>query len=102
MGRELRRVASGGAEVALLVPSDPTKTILRRVSMARKFARILLATLFAVALGGITACGDSGPAEQAEQAADKMGEAVSDMGDAAKEMDEAAEEMLETEEEENQ
>jgi len=54
--------------------------------MTRKFARILLVTLVAVALGGITACGESGPAEQAEQAADKMGEAVSDMGDAAKEM----------------
>ena len=53
--------------------------------MIRKFARILLVTLAAVALGGIVACGDSGPAEQAQEAADKMGEAVSDMGDAAKE-----------------
>ena len=86
MGRELRRVAPGGAEVALLVPSDPTKTILRRGSMVRKFARILLVTLVGVALGGLVACGDSGPAEQAQEAADKMGEAVSDMGDAAKEM----------------
>lgn len=54
--------------------------------MTRKFVRILLVMLVAVALGGITACGDSGPAEKAEQAADKMGEAVEDMGDAAKEM----------------
>ena len=90
MGRELRRVAPGGAEVALLVPSDPTKTILRRGSMVRKFARILLVTLVAVALGGFMACGDSGPAEQAQQAAEKM-------GDAAQEMGEAASDMIETE-----
>jgi hypothetical protein len=102
MGRELRRVAPGGAEVALLVPSDPTKTILRRGLMARKLARILLATLAAVALGGITACGDSGPAEKAQQAADKMGEAVSEMGEAAQEMGEAAQEAVATEEEETQ
>ena len=63
--------------------------------MARKFARILLVTLVGVALGGLVACGDSGPAEQAEQAADKMGEAVSEMGDAAKDM-------VETEKEKNQ
>lgn len=74
--------------------------------MARKFARILLATLVAVALGGIMACGESGPAEQA---AEKMGDAVSEVGEAAEEMGEAAEEMgeaakeiLETEEEEGQ
>lgn len=70
--------------------------------MARKFATILLVTLVAVALGGIMACGDSGPAEQAEQAVEDMGEAVSDMGEAAKDMGEAAKEMVETEEEENQ
>ena len=63
--------------------------------MARKLARILLAMLVGVALGGITACGDSGPAEKAEQAVEDMGEAVSDMG-------EAVEEMVESEEEENQ
>jgi hypothetical protein len=49
--------------------------------MARKLTRILLAMLFAVALGGITACGDSGPAEKAGQAADEMGEAASDMAE---------------------
>jgi hypothetical protein len=54
--------------------------------MIRKFARILLVTLVAFALGGIAACGDSGPAEKAQEAADKMGEAASEMGDAAKEM----------------
>jgi len=69
--------------------------------MIRKFARILLVTLAAFALGGIVACGDSGPAEKAEQAADKMGEAASDMGDAAKEMGDAAKEAVETEKEEN-
>ena len=63
--------------------------------MARKFARILLVTLVAVALGGITACGDSGPAEKAEQAAEKMGEAASEMG-------EAASDMVEQEKEKNQ
>jgi hypothetical protein len=68
--------------------------------MIRKFARILLVTLAAFALGGIVACGDSGPAEKAEQAADKMGEAASDMGDAAKEMGDAAKEAVETEKEE--
>ena len=46
--------------------------------MARKLARILLAMLVAVALGGITACGESGPAEQAGQAVD---EAASDMAE---------------------
>jgi hypothetical protein len=60
--------------------------------MARKFARILLALLVGAALGGLTACGDSGPAEQAEQAADKMGEAASEMGEAAKEMVETEQE----------
>jgi hypothetical protein len=70
--------------------------------MARKFARILLVTLVGVALGGLVACGDSGPAEQAQQAAEKMGDAASEMGDAAKEMGEAAKEMVETEEEKNQ
>ncbi len=54
--------------------------------MARKFARILLVTLVGVALGGLVACGDSGPAEKAEQAAEKMGEAASEMGDAAMDM----------------
>ena len=54
--------------------------------MTRKFARILLVTLVAFALGGIAACGDSGPAEKAEQAVDEMGEAASDMGEAAMEM----------------
>ena len=67
--------------------------------MARKLARILLAMLVGVALGGITACGDSGPAEQAEQAAEKMGDAAKEMGDAAKEMGEAASDMVETEKE---
>ncbi len=65
--------------------------------MARKFARILLVTLVAVALGGLVACGDSGPAEKAQEAADKMGEAASDMGDAAKDMGDAAMEAVETE-----
>ena len=63
--------------------------------MTRKFARILLVTLVGVALGGLVACGDSGPAEQAEQAAEKMGEAASEMGEAAKDM-------VDTEEEKNQ
>jgi len=70
--------------------------------MTRKFARILLVTLVAFALGGIAACGDSGPAEKAEQAVEEMGDAVSDMGEAAKDMGEAAMEMAEPEEEENQ
>ena len=65
--------------------------------MTRKFARILLVTLVAVALGGLVACGDSGPAEQAQEAADKMGEAASDMGDAAKDMGDAAMEAVDTE-----
>jgi len=65
--------------------------------MIRKFARILLVTLVAFALGGITACGDSGPAEQAQEAADKMGDAAKEMGDAAKEVGDAAKEMVETE-----
>jgi hypothetical protein len=34
--------------------------------MASQFARILLATLVGVALGGIMACDQPGPAEQAE------------------------------------
>jgi hypothetical protein len=72
---------------------------LRRGFMVRKVARILLVTLVAFALGGIVACGDSGPAEKAEQAAEKMGEAASDMGEAAKEMGEAAKEAVETEQE---
>ena len=63
--------------------------------MTRKFARILLVTLVGVALGGLVACGDSGPAEKAEQAAEEMGEAAEEMGEAAKEM-------VETEEEKNQ
>jgi hypothetical protein len=54
--------------------------------MTRKFARILLVTLVAFALGGLVACGDSGPAQKAEQAVDEMGEAASDMGEAAMEM----------------
>jgi len=95
MGREPRRVATGGAEVASRVPSDPADTILRRGFMARKLARILLAMLVGVALGGIAACGDSGPSEKAGQAVDEMGDAVSDMGEAAKEM-------VDPEEEENQ
>jgi hypothetical protein len=102
MDRKPRRVAPGGAEVASPLPSDPADTILRRGFMTRKLARILLALLVGVALGGITACGDSGPAEQAEQAAEEMGEAVSEMGEAAKDMGEAAKEMVESEEEENQ
>ena len=59
--------------------------------MARKLARILLAILVGVALGGITACGDSGPAEQAEQAVEDMGDAVADMGEAAKDVVESEE-----------
>ena len=59
--------------------------------MARKLARILLAMLVGVALGGITACGDSGPAEQAEQAVEDMGDAVADMGEAAKDVVESEE-----------
>jgi predicted small lipoprotein YifL len=70
--------------------------------MARKFARILLTMLVAAALGGIAACGDSGPAEQAEQAAEQMGEAAQEMGEAAQEMGEAAKEMVEEETEQNQ
>ena len=46
--------------------------------MARKLARILFAMLVAVALGGLTACGDAGPAEKAGQA---MDEAASDMAE---------------------
>jgi hypothetical protein len=88
MGREPRRVAPGGAEVALPVPSDPTRTILRRGSMARKFARILLATLVGVALGGITACDQSGPGEQAEV---EMEETI-DVEEPIDEMDEVEEE----------
>jgi len=91
MGREPRRVAPGGAEVASLLSSDPTNTIPRRGFMARKLARILLAILVGVALGGITACGDSGPAEQAEQAVEDMGDAVADMGEAAKDVVESEE-----------
>jgi hypothetical protein len=102
MGRELRRVAPGGVEVASPVSFDPTDTIPRRSFMTRKLARILLAMLVGVALGGIAACGDSGPAEQAEQAVEEMGDAVSDMGEAAKDMGEAAKEMVEPEEEEKQ
>jgi predicted small lipoprotein YifL len=49
--------------------------------MVRKLARILLAMLVAVALGGITACGDAGPAEKAGQAMDEMGEDASDMAE---------------------
>jgi len=44
--------------------------------MARKLARILLAMLVGVFLGGIMACGDSGPAQQAQEEmteADEMG-----------------------------
>jgi hypothetical protein len=70
--------------------------------MARKFARILLVTLVAFALGGLAACGDSDPAKQAQEAAEKMGDAVSEAGEAAKEMGEAAKEMVETEEEKKQ
>ena len=67
--------------------------------MVRKFARIFLVTLVAIALGGFMACGDSGPAEQAQQAAEKMGDAAQEMGDAAKEMGEAASDVIETEKE---
>jgi hypothetical protein len=70
--------------------------------MTRKFARILLTILVGVSLGGLVACGDSGPAEQAEQAAEKMGEAASDMGEAVSDMGEAAEDAVETEREKNQ
>jgi hypothetical protein len=70
--------------------------------MVRKFARILLVTLVAVALGGFMACGDSGPAEQAEQAAEKMGDAAQEMGDAANEMGKAASDMVETEKDKDQ
>jgi hypothetical protein len=70
--------------------------------MARKFARILLVTLVAFALGGLAACGDSGPAKQAQEAAEKMGDAAKEMGDAAKEMGDAASDMVETEEEKEQ
>jgi hypothetical protein len=63
---EPRRVAPGGAEVASLLPSGPSKAILRRGSMTRKFVRILLATIAGVALGGITACDQPGPTEQLE------------------------------------
>ena len=59
--------------------------------MTRQFARILLVTLVALALGGIAACGDSGPAEQAEQAVEDMGDAVADMGEAAKDVVESEE-----------
>jgi hypothetical protein len=95
MDREPRRVAPGGAEVAPHEPSDPANTILRRGSMARKFARILLATLVGVALGGFIACGDTGPAEQAEQV-------VEEVGDVAAEAAEAAKEVVEKDEEETQ
>ena len=57
--------------------------------MARKFVRILLVTVFALALGGITACSDSGPAEQAGE---QMDEAASAMGEAASETAEQEEE----------
>lgn len=57
--------------------------------MARKFARILLVTVFALAFGGIAACSDSGPAEQAGE---QMDEAASAMGDAASEVAEPQEE----------
>ena len=70
--------------------------------MVRKFARILLVTFVAVALGGFMACGDSDPAEQAQQAAEKMGDAVEEAGEAAKEMGEAAKEMVETEKDKDQ
>ena len=70
--------------------------------MTRKFARILLVTLVAFALGGIAACGDSGPAEKAEQAVEEMGDAVSDMGEAVSDMGEAAKEMVESEEDEQE
>ena len=41
--------------------------------MAGKFARILLATLVGVALGGVAACDQPGPTEQAEA---ELGETV--------------------------
>lgn len=57
--------------------------------MTRKLARILLAMLIGVALGGIMACDQPGPAEQA---AEEMGEAASEMGEAASDMVEQEEE----------
>jgi hypothetical protein len=54
------------------------KAILRRGFMARKFAGILLAMLVGVALSGITACDQSGPADKPamEKSMKEMGEAA--------------------------
>ena len=56
--------------------------------MARKLARILLAMLVAVALGGITACDQSGPGDEVEM---EMEETI-DVEQPVDEMDEAEEE----------
>ena len=68
--------------------------------MASKFARILLATLVGVALSGITACDQPGPAEQtaaeveetAEEAADAMAEAAEQVNEEVKALEEAVKE----------
>ncbi len=69
--------------------------------MARKFAGILLAMLVGVALSGITACDQSGPADK--PAMEKMGEAAEEaadqVGDAA---EEAADKVRDAAEEANQ
>ncbi len=58
--------------------------------MASKFARILLATLVAVALGGVAACDQPGPTEQAEA---ELGETTDQAtGDVAPPPPETAEE----------
>ena len=49
---------------------------MRRDFIARKLARILLATLVGVALGAVMACDQAGPAEQAQE---EMGEMVPEM-----------------------
>jgi hypothetical protein len=73
------------------------KAILRRGFMARKFAGILLAMLVGVALSGITACDQSGPADK--PAMEKSMEGMEKMGEAA---EGAAEEAAEAQQEETQ
>jgi hypothetical protein len=71
--------------------------------MASKFARILLATLVGVALSGITACDQPGPAEQtaaeveeaAEEAAEAASEAAGQIEEEVKALEEAVKEEVE-------
>jgi hypothetical protein len=73
--------------------------------MVRKFAGLLFATLIGVALSGITACDQSGPADTPamQKSMDKIGEAAEGAADQVRDAkEEAADQVRDAAEEANQ